>query len=130
MPLRNLLLASVALSGAQAQFHRVPVPQKGQIVGEQSVSNGNMWELTAPITWGADFSAPVSLTVSRTSRQQPVLGFGSAFTDTAGWNFMKMNATTRAAFLEAGWGETGAGWTLGRVTINSADYSVQTYAYG
>ena len=131
MPTRPALIAHAALTllSASAQFHRVPVPAAHQIVGEQSTNNGAMWALTAPLTWGSDFPSSKSLTIARTTREQPMLGFGAAFTDTSGWNYMKMNATTRAAFLEAGWGETGAGWTLMRVTINSADYSFKSYAY-
>ena len=40
-----------------------------------------------------------------------------------------MNDTIRASFLEAGWGVTGMGWTVGRITLNSADYSVKSYDY-
>lgn len=121
-------VSSALLASAGAQFHPVPVPGKGQLVGETSSKAGATWQVNAPLTWGADFPSTVSLTIDRTKKQQPMLGFGAAFTDTAGWNFMHMNATTQAAFLESTFGETGAQWTLGRVTINSADYSFQTYA--
>ena len=123
------VVLAAALAVTNAQFHRVPVPGAKQIVGEYSSSNGATWTLTTPLTWGADFTSPKSLTISRASRAQPMLGFGAAYTDTAAWNVRKMNATTRAAFFEAGWGETGAGWTVMRVTMNSADYSAQTYNY-
>lgn len=121
-------LALAALPGARAQFHPVPVPAAGQVVGEQSTMNGAataMWGPTAPLAWGADFASAKSLTVARASRAQPMIGFGAAYTDTAAWNVRRMNATTRAAFLEATFGATGSGWTLMRVTINSADYSFQ-----
>ena len=129
MSARALALAALALAGARAQFHPVPVPATRQIVGEQSSMAGATWALTSPITWSTDFSSAKSLTIARTTRAQTMLGFGAAFTDTAGWNVNRMNAATRSAFLEAGWGETGAGWTLMRVTINSADYSFQTYNF-
>lgn len=116
----------LASAGAQ-QFHPVPVPAAGQIVGETSSKSGAQWQVNAPISWGADFQSAVTLTVDRSQTLQPILGFGAAFTDTAGWNFVRMNATTQAAYLESTFGETGAQWTLGRVTINSADYSFQTY---
>ena len=123
------MMAAATLAVGVAQFHRVPVPTSSEIVGEQSTSGGAMWALTPPLEWSADFPSAASLTIARTASQQPMLGFGAAFTDTSGWNVLRMNASTRAAFLEAGWGETGSGWTLGRVTINSADYSFKTYAY-
>jgi glucosylceramidase len=53
-----------------------------------------------------------------------MLGFGAAFTDTSAYNYVElMSPATRAAFLEAVWGESGLGYTVGRVTINSADFS-------
>lgn len=123
----SLLSTATLLASAGAQFHPVPVPTKGQLVGETSSKSGATWQVNAPISWGADFQSDATLSIDRTKKLQPILGFGAAFTDTAGWNFVRMNATTQAAFLESTFGETGAQWTLGRVTINSADYSFQTY---
>lgn len=126
--MRRVSLLSVAAATVRAQFHPVPVPANGEIAGETSSESGLAWQVNPPISWGTDFPSTVTLTVHRSSAKQSILGFGPAFTDTAAWNFQHMNATTKATFLENCFGETGAQWTLGRVTINSADYSFQTYA--
>ena len=58
------------------------------------------------------------------------MGFGAAFTDTSAYNAMVfMYEPVQAQFLEALWGSTGLGLNLMRVTINSADYSFQSFNY-
>ena len=108
----------------------MPTPAAGFLVGEQSSSSGAQWDVVAPIAWGADFASATTLTITRGTRLQTMIGWGAAMTDTSAYNVISlMNASTRAAFLEAGWGVTGAGWTVGRITLNSADYSVRSYSY-
>lgn len=126
--MKTAVSLSALAASARAQFHPVPVPTQGQLVGETSSKAGATWSINAPLAWGADFPSTLSLTIDRSAKAQTMLGFGSAFTDTAAWNFMHMNESIQAAYLESTFGQTGAQWTLGRVTINSADYSFQTYA--
>ncbi len=70
------------------------------------------------------------MTLHAATRGAAVLGFGSALTDTSAYNaFVFANATTRGAFVEALWGASGLRLSLGRVTLNSADYSFQSFNY-
>ena len=65
-------------------------------------------------------------------RSQPTRasGFGAAFTDTSTYNAQVfMNASVRDAFLAAFWGPSGLDYSVGRVTLNSADYSFQSFNY-
>ena len=51
-------------------------------------------------------------------------------TDTSAYNAMVfMREDVRDEFFQALWGASGLGLTLGRVTLNSADYSLETFSY-
>lgn len=116
--MRSLSRFAPFLASALASLHPVPTIAPGYLVGEQSSAAGDQWTIVSPIAWGADFASQTTLTIDRASPLQTVIGWGAAMTDTSGYNVVSlMNATTRAAFFEAGWGATGAGWTVGRVTV-------------
>lgn len=58
-----------------------------------------------------------------------IVGFGGAFTEAAAHNFHKLSATAQAKFLEAYFGEEGIAYTLGRIHINSCDFSLESYNF-
>jgi len=58
------------------------------------------------------------------------MGFGGAMTDTSAYNVeVWMNDDVKDQFYEAMWGDSGLGLNLGRVTLNSADYSTESFNY-
>ncbi|MDR1157080.1 MAG: glucosylceramidase [Oscillospiraceae bacterium] len=54
-------------------------------------------------------------------------GFGGAFTDSAGYVFSLMPKKERKRLLKAYFGENGAGYTAGRIHLDSCDFSVGHY---
>ena len=61
---------------------------------------------------------------------QEILGFGGAFTDSAGYVLKKMPATKQEEILRAYFDpDKGLGYTLCRTHINSCDFSTENYAY-
>jgi glucosylceramidase len=58
-----------------------------------------------------------------------ILGFGGAFTEAAALNFKVLSARAKDAVMELLFGFTGLGYTLGRVHINSCDFSVDSYTF-
>ncbi|MDR0671975.1 MAG: glucosylceramidase [Oscillospiraceae bacterium] len=54
-------------------------------------------------------------------------GFGGAFTDAAGYVFSLMPKKERRRLIEAYFGEGGAGYTAGRIHLDSCDFSVGHY---
>lgn len=70
-----------------------------------------------------------SVIVQRAARRQRILGFGGAFTDAAVVNFAALDATTQRRLLDAYWGRDGIGYTLGRIPINSCDFTTSTYSF-
>ena len=101
----------------------------GSVELVESSEAGAHWKSMPPLRWETDdFDAEVAVTAQLKERKQIVMGFGSAMTDTSAYNAMVwMDDRTRSAFFEALWGKTGLGLSIGRVTLNSADYSFQSF---
>jgi glucosylceramidase len=106
------------------------VAASAQISVIQSSSAGDQWRQMPSLTWGPVYSSPIDVTVDRSQKFQQMMGFGAAFTDTSAFNIETLAfAQNKAEILEAYWGQSGLGYTLGRVTLNSADYSVESFNY-
>jgi len=61
--------------------------------------------------------------------REPIIGFGGAFTEASALNFMSLNSAGRSAVLELLFGKDGLGYSLGRVHMNSCDFSVKSYSF-
>ena len=70
-----------------------------------------------------------TLTVSLSKRYQRILGFGGAITEAATSTLAKLTASQQADVVEAYYGPSGHRYTLGRVPINSCDFSLDSYNY-
>ena len=100
------------------------------------------------IPQGLSFSGTVA--VDTEQQMQPIMGFGGAFTEASAINFALLPPAKQVAlppssrlarraaltprpqeeFIEAYWGKTGIGYTLGRIPINSCDFSPGGYEGG
>ncbi|KAK3277055.1 hypothetical protein CYMTET_14919 [Cymbomonas tetramitiformis] len=63
---------------------------------------------------------------------QEILGFGGAFTEAAALNFYKLSAEERQTVIDLYFGDPstgGHGYTIGRVHINSCDFSPGSYSF-
>lgn len=63
---------------------------------------------------------------------QEILGFGGAFTEAAALNFFKLSAEERQNVINLYFGDPsngGHGYTIGRVHINSCDFSPGSYSF-
>jgi glucosylceramidase len=59
----------------------------------------------------------------------PIVGFGAAFTEAASLNYRSLSEAGRERLMELFFGKTGLGYSVGRVPINSCDFSVQSYSF-
>eukprot|EP00605_Chrysophyceae_sp_TOSAG23-4_P000227 GSChrysophyteH1.ASY1.ANO1.264.1 assembled CDS len=74
------------------------------------------------------------VSIDRTSKQQRIIGFGGAFTEAAANNFQRLPKQVQEQVLSLYFsddeiGESGIGYTLGRLPINSCDFSVESYSF-
>jgi glucosylceramidase len=85
----------------------------------------------------ADFEATTVIDVTGATPQHEILGFGGAFTESSALVYQALPPDMRKRFINAyfalgddeGKGEEGIGYTLGRVHINSCDFSVNSYSF-
>ncbi len=70
------------------------------------------------------------LVIDETIQYQEMIGFGGAFTESSAYNLSRINKEQRAAAIKAYFDPIdGLGYTLGRVSIHSCDFSINSYTY-
>ena len=77
----------------------------------------------------SNLAASSTVTIDRKARKQTLLGFGGAFTEAAAQQFALLPKAAQQRVLDLYWGPNGIGYTLGRVPINSCDFSVASYNF-
>jgi len=61
---------------------------------------------------------------------QSILGFGGAFTESSAYNLSRINKEQREKAIQAYFDpKEGLGYTIGRVSIHSCDFSLNSYTY-
>mmetsp|Transcript_12085 Transcript_12085/g.33429 ORF Transcript_12085/g.33429 Transcript_12085/m.33429 type:complete len:863 (+) Transcript_12085:200-2788(+) len=59
----------------------------------------------------------------------PIYGFGGAFTEASALNWKRLSEEGKEAVLELLFGKSGLGYSIGRVHMNSCDFSVKSYSF-
>jgi O-glycosyl hydrolase len=80
-------------------------------------------------TSSADGLATASVEVHLKSPKQGIIGFGGAFTEAAAITFASLPAFAQQKVLDLYWGKEGIGYSVGRIPINSCDFSVASYSF-
>ena len=83
-------------------------------------------ELSSSVLHGP---AAAIVAINRLKERQTIIGFGGAFTEASAVNFQKLPSEAKEEVLEAYWGVDGIGYTMGRIPINSCDFSVASYNF-
>lgn len=82
------------------------------------------------LTTTQPISADIELTIDPLLSFQTILGFGGAFTESACYTLGKLSKANQEKILKLYFDpETGLGYSLGRVHINSCDFSLDNYTY-
>ena len=71
----------------------------------------------------------INLTGIAHPTRPPILGFGAAFTEAAALNYQTLSDRGKETFMELVYGKSGLGYALGRVHINSCDFSIKSYSF-
>ena len=67
--------------------------------------------------------------VDTSKKYQTIEGFGGAFTEASAKTWMRLPVHERKRVIDLYFGENGAGYTLGRVHMNSCDFCVASYDF-
>lgn len=96
------------------------------ILTTTNFQTGQRWQRTQAASGALDVTHQVS--VYPELRFQQFQGFGGAFTEAAAVCWKGLPPERRQAFLDAYFGPSGLGYTLGRVHMGSCDFSLGNYA--
>ena len=69
------------------------------------------------------------IVIDPSKQYQTIMGFGGAFTDAATYNIAQFSKKDQKSIIEMYYGPEGIGYTLGRVPINSCDFSLKSYNF-
>jgi glucosylceramidase len=80
------------------------------------------------------FGAPDAILRTNFSRpafpkRPPIVGFGAAFTEAASLNYRSLSDVGKERLMELFFGKSGLGYSIGRVHINSCDFSIKSYSF-
>ena len=132
-PRPSRLLAPL-ISFAAAAASAAALPSWTQAVRTANATgDGRPLELlqtVAPPVFGdEDFAAPLTVEVDSSSLFQLVHGFGGAFTEASGVNFLNLSAADRARVAQLYFDpERGIGYSTGRLPMGSADFALNDYS--
>ncbi|MCD6482264.1 MAG: glycoside hydrolase family 30 protein [Candidatus Izimaplasma sp.] len=72
----------------------------------------------------------VDVVIDEQITYQTIIGFGGAFTESAAYNLSRVNKKVREKAIKAYFDkEDGLGYTIGRVSIHSCDFSLNSFTY-
>lgn len=72
----------------------------------------------------------VDIALDPTKRHQSIIGFGGAFTESSAYNLARINDKQRMQAIKDYFDkDEGLGYTIGRVSIHSCDFSLHSYTY-
>lgn len=91
--------------------------------------NGTTQELQGlPIVSNFDFDGPI-IRVNVDQPDQVIVGFGGAFTDSTASVFQSLSSELQGRIIEMYFGAEGLQYNLGRVPINSCDFSLSSWSF-
>lgn len=67
--------------------------------------------------------------IDSTKVYQTIIGFGGAFTEASAHNFFKLPPAIQEKFMDLYFGPNGINYNMGRIHINSCDFSISTYSF-
>ncbi|XP_003402889.2 lysosomal acid glucosylceramidase isoform X1 [Bombus terrestris] len=74
-------------------------------------------------------STDTVLNIDTSKKYQSILGFGGAFTDSAGINIKNLSEAAQDQLMRTYYGSTGSRYSLGRIPIAGTDFSTRPYTY-
>ncbi|XP_054165560.1 putative glucosylceramidase 4 isoform X2 [Oppia nitens] len=84
------------------------------------------FNLTEPNSY---YTSDVHININRSQTYQKIIGFGGAFTDSAGLNIRTLSNDLQRQVISDYFADTGIEYSLGRIPIGGSDFSTHPYTY-
>eukprot|EP01040_Poterioochromonas_malhamensis_P022036 gene22036-26712_t len=94
-----------------------------------SFGNADCGETSLQASCQASEQTTGSISVDSDTEYQEIVGFGGAFTEATAYHFFKLPPLLQRKFLDLYFGENGIKFSLGRIHINSCDFSLGSYNF-
>ncbi|KAL3936239.1 MAG: hypothetical protein SGBAC_008397 [Bacillariaceae sp.] len=120
-------ILQTSMGSPSQQWSRIPCyaqPAKVRMWTESPEPDAHLNEYGNP-----DAILNISLDEAPFADRPPILGFGAAFTEASSLNYQSLSEKGKETMMELYFGKSGLGYALGRVHINSCDFSVKSYSF-
>lgn len=118
-------IIQTSLGAPSQQYSQVEclLPQRQGILGNAIVVDINAYGAPDAVL-RVDLSTPAF-----PDRNVTILGFGGAFTEASALNYESLSKEGKETVMQLLYGKEGLGYALGRVHMNSCDFSIQSYSF-
>ena len=130
---RTARILQTSMGAPSQQWSHIPCYEQSKET--QSWTGLGKTKIIKPDVKLNSFGAPDSIMqlnlsqVAHPTRTTPIIGFGNAFTEASALNYATLSDIGKTTLMELLYGSTGLGYSLGRVHINSCDFSVKSYSF-
>ncbi|KAF4672946.1 hypothetical protein FOL47_011216 [Perkinsus chesapeaki] len=121
-------VASTTSSSPAVSSTSTTGPPLGGVAYVTSENGDNMTRRDVKVEPGRASNYHVKLNAGLLN-SRAVEGFGAAFTAASGVNYKKLSDENKKKLIELYFGESGIGYTMGRIPINSCDFSPYSYNF-
>ncbi|CAI5447497.1 unnamed protein product [Caenorhabditis angaria] len=105
------------------------IPEGEIVVYRSSLEGDRMNRFVIKFGDIPEFKVNTTILIDASQKYQKIMGFGGAFTDSAGENLAAIPQALQDQILRAYFGPNGLEYNLGRVPIASCDFSTHEYSY-
>lgn len=129
--MRGALAVLLGLAAARARRDACPTSATIQQVVTARDDSTQRLSPGAPLCFGTSgASSPNATVLVAHSRRGPsVIGFGGAFTEASAANFKALDPSDQKTFVGLYWGDASHMYTMGRIPIQSCDFTEATYSF-
>jgi len=117
-----LLSVSCSQTNAQASYE-IKVVQSARDTKDRLSNKTSIYFSTN------DFESNNTITINPQKQYQQILGFGGAFTEAAAYVYSQLNDSVQQQVMDLLFGPNGQHYGIGRVQMNSCDFSLASYSF-
>jgi len=117
------ILISLSLSSCDQANYEVRVVQTAKDTGDRLTNKPSIYFTSK------DFDSNETIVINTTQTFQKILGFGGAFTEAGAYVYSVLNETLQQKIMDLIFGSNGQNYAIGRVHINSCDFSLASYNF-
>ena len=122
-------ILQTSMGNPSQQWSHIPCYAEPEKVRMWAGSSGGEGTVNLNAYGAPDAIFQTNLSQPAFPKRAPIVGFGAAFTEASSLNYQSLSDTGKERLMELLFGKSGLGYSVGRVHINSCDFSIESYSF-